>query len=409
MCGLCVCVYVCMCVCVYVCVRVCMYVCVCVCARVCVCLCVCVCVSVCVCVCVQRQACQSLCVFVRPRPNVQVSGSMACEDELHIGEFLCTLTYTGLAAEDVRRLFNATGRLDALRDSLQETIDMINPRSSRALPPPPPPPPPSLQRWAPATPSPPPLPSPVVQTAFEVAKVICMHCSAEGSPCYPTCAPDHHRPCLCAQGWHHKKGWRCPKCHSQPQNTLTSDLGPLCQRHGIHEHQAELLEHHAFICDHLDRGVLTLVQLGSIIVWHHVECGGSYPPSSPTTWNLHPEGVNVVSRIDFWRPYEDWTNRRWAEIAECMAMSREAVGLHASSTRRSTWASWIESLLGVIVAIGTGGRHLPQGNVLEIMFSGNHESLLAALEFVWRAFLQIGVPMPPLERVGAAALVCREN
>ena len=51
-CGLCVCVYVCMCVCVYVCVRVCMYVCVCVCVRVSVCVCVFVSVSLCVCVCV---------------------------------------------------------------------------------------------------------------------------------------------------------------------------------------------------------------------------------------------------------------------------------------------------------------------------------------------------------------------
>jgi hypothetical protein len=58
---------------------------------------------------------------------------MACEDDLHIGEFLCTLTYTGPAAEDVRRLFSASGRLGALRDSLQETIDTIITGDSRGL------------------------------------------------------------------------------------------------------------------------------------------------------------------------------------------------------------------------------------------------------------------------------------
>ena len=161
---------------------------------------------------------------------------------------------------------------------------MIIPRSSRdpmrvsggdlPLPPPPPAPvvsaasavAPVVSAQGPAPPRPPPQPprwwvpppSPVVQRASEVAKVSCMHCPAKVSSCYSTTsAPEYHRACLCAKGWHSKKGWRCPNCHSMAQNTLTEDLGPLCQWHStaIYEHPAEMLQHHAFIGDHLDRCV----------------------------------------------------------------------------------------------------------------------------------------------------------
>ena len=75
----------------------------------------------------------------------------------------------------------------------------------------------------------------------------CYHCNQPAAVHDSDLKSDFASWCLQAQGWNKRNGnWRCYGCHSQPQNCLPSDLGPLCASHrdDIFEFPPELGRHH---------------------------------------------------------------------------------------------------------------------------------------------------------------------
>ena len=226
-------------------------------------------------------------------------------------------------------------------------------------------------------------------------------CGSSAIVHYGDPASSEYKWCLQAQGWIKlKKFWRCPKCHYRPQDTLASDLGERCACHRdvIFAFPAELTEYHAYIRDHLDYHASALIRFGCSYVWHHESCGGSYPPTSPTTWDLSHTGCRVYSKLDFWRPSDDWTNRRWAEVAQHMRESRALAGLDEGMTRGSTLASWMECLVGIVYAIVTECKHMPDGNEIVVEMSRQARSqpqeFAGSVRGVWNGLCYIGVPMP---------------
>ena len=211
--------------------------------------------------------------------------------------------------------------------------------------------------------------------------------------------------CLQAQGWNRKRGaWRCHGCHSQPQNCLAADLGSECVHHRdeIFQFPPELGEHHGFIRDFLDLHVQRFIEFRCDYMWTHEVCGGQHPKSSPTLWNLTDAGCHIFSKIDFFRPAADWSNRRWCEVARCMPLSRSTAGFNDAWTRASTLASWMESFIGIVYVVGTGGLYLPAGNMIYVRRapaweSATTASFMACLHAVWRGLEHIGVQMPAFE------------
>ena len=109
-----------------------------------------------------------------------------------------------------------------------------------------------------------------------------------------------------------------------------------------------------------------MMAFGFVYSWHHSERGGSYPASSPTQWCFGSNCSRIFSKLDMWRPCKDWHNRRWCEVA--LFMPKCTLHLRSESARRSTMASCVECLVGLITVIGSSGRFLPDGNALEIVF-----------------------------------------
>ena len=103
-------------------------------------------------------------------------------------------------------------------------------------------------------------------------------------------------------------------------------------------------------------------------------------------------------RLDMWRPCQDWTNRRWCEVA--LHMPRSTSKLRSKSARGTTLASWVECLVGLITVIGTENLFLPEGNRLELVFQGGCQGATdghAFMETVWQIWTDltnIGIPMP---------------
>ena len=97
-----------------------------------------------------------------------------------------------------------------------------------------------------------------------------------------------------------------------------------------------------------------------------------------------------------WRPCPDWPNRRWCEVA--LNMPQSTLQLREERVRRTTLASWVECLVGLITAIGTSARYLPDGNIVEIAipFGRNvdGETFMETVCLVWQDLMRIGIPMP---------------
>ena len=229
----------------------------------------------------------------------------------------------------------------------------------------------------------------------------CSHCSIAGHSCYNNRDNEYFSWCLQAQGWHRKKNrWRCPNCHDQLQNCQYVDLGHecVCNGHGVLQHPDELSDYHVFIEECLDVSVARMIEFGFIYRWHHIECNGSYPPSSPTDWCFGSECSRVWSRLDMWRPCHDWTSRRWCEVA--LHMPRSTSKLRNESARGTTLASWVECLVGLITVIGTEAHFLPEGNRLELVVQNGCQGTTDGRAFmntvwqIWMDLARIGIPMP---------------
>ena len=242
----------------------------------------------------------------------------------------------------------------------------------------------------------------------------CHHCGRHTLVHYNDVQSAEFSWCLKAQGWSKKRQiWRCPNCHGQAQDTLPSDLGVrcACHRDAIFQHPAVLSEQqHRHIHDMLDATVAALIQTGCIYIWHHVELGGNYPSSSPTKWDMTGEGSRVWSKLDFFRPSDDFTNRQWSEVVQHMPESCRLARLQNSSySRAGTKASWMESLVGVVYAVGSGGMQLPHGNVLCVQLPNssrvNANAYMDVLQKVWENLKCLGVPMPTFHATEAQALL----
>ncbi len=174
-----------------------------------------------------------------------------------------------------------------------------------------------------------------------------------------------------------------------PQNCLKIDLDPLCVLHGVFEHPFLFEKYHDHIQNVLDLAVATLCNHGIFFRWYHPIDSGAYPRSSPTDWHFTEDCSRVFSKIDFFRPCTDWTNREWSEIATFMPQS--LAGLR--DARASTKASCIETLIGIICSLGTNGSTLPAGNILEVKGKIWH-GLMECIDSIWKFLECIGIPMP---------------
>ena len=128
--------------------------------------------------------------------------------------------------------------------------------------------------------------------------VRCNHCISTGHSCYSNEDSECFSWCLQAKGWHCKKNkWRCPNCHDQLRNCQERDLGPkcMCNEHGVLQHPPELGNYHFLIETSLDVNVTQMIEFGFTYRWHHIQCTGSYPASSPTDWCFGSESSRVWS------------------------------------------------------------------------------------------------------------------
>ena len=186
-------------------------------------------------------------------------------------------------------------------------------------------------------------------------RAVCCHCGNSEPSCYGPDEPDHVSQCLQAKLWHCLRGrWRCPGCHCKEQACTFEQLGILCHRHGVLQHPPVLEQHHEHIENSLDVHVARLIASGFTINWHHEECGRNFPTSTPTTWWFGSDSSRIFSKLDFHRPCPDWSNREWCEIASHMPTSTRSLSQEGASA--TTYASWVECMIGLIAALGTGGR-----------------------------------------------------
>ena len=236
------------------------------------------------------------------------------------------------------------------------------------------------------------------------ATVQCCNCDSRIESCYnPQSHPQSEDEslficCLQARGWDKKKNnWRCGRCHHQVQNCIEADLGEICKRngHGVWQHPYELVDFHGFIEHRLDYAVARFLELGFTFRWHHETLGGNFPGSSPTDWMGGIDGSRTFSRIDFYRPATDWTNRRWCEVALHMRMSTHEL----KDARHCTYASWMECLVGLIYAVGTNGSKLPAGNRLELVYHGRcqkvaEDDFTNIVKHIWYCLQTIGISLP---------------
>ena len=242
------------------------------------------------------------------------------------------------------------------------------------------------------------------EPAPAAATVKCCNCASSIESCYnPQSHPQSEDEslficCLQARGWDKKKNnWRCGRCHHQEQNCIEADLGELCKRngHGVRQHPYELVKFHNFIEDDLDVAVKRFLDLGFTFRWHHETLGGDFPRTSPTDWMGGFDGCRIFSRIDFWRPAADWTNRRWCEVALHMPGSTHEL----KGERHCTYASWMECLVGLIYAVGTHGSKLPAGNRLELVYHGRcqkvaEDDFTNRVKHIWDCLQTIGISLP---------------
>ena len=81
-----------------------------------------------------------------------------------------------------------------------------------------------------------------------------------------------------------------------------------------------------------------------------------------------------------------------------MRESRALAGLDEGMTRGSTLASWMECLVGIVYAIVTECKHMPDGNEIVVEMSRQARSqpqeFAGSVRGVWNGLCYIGVPMP---------------
>ena len=85
-----------------------------------------------------------------------------------------------------------------------------------------------------------------------------------------------------------------------------------------------------------------------------------------------------------------------------MSKARAAVGCDDAWAWASTLASWMESMIGIVHVVGTGGVHLPSGNMINVRRAAGWDAatsafFMACLRAVWQGLEHIGVKMPAFE------------
>ena len=104
-------------------------------------------------------------------------------------------------------------------------------------------------------------------------------------------------------------------------------------------------------------------------------------------------------KLDFYRPCEDWGNRKWAEVAS--KMRRSTANLQDKNEKNCVYASWMECMVGLIAVIINGGKDLPAFNDLEVFHAGGAplsveecRALVDIVTVIWAALKKILIPMP---------------
>ena len=114
--------------------------------------------------------------------------------------------------------------------------------------------------------------------------------------------------------------------------------------------------------------------------------------------------------VDFWRPFPDWGNREWAEVATKMSLSTAI--LLREDAKNCTYASWMECVVGLIAVIINGGTELPEDNRLQVLNASDKclsdkecHAFVGIVDDIWVALQKIGIPMPQANRDGTWCLL----